>query len=44
MKTYFGVLIWSAVATFFLTPLAKKVAFQWGAIDLPNEIVEFRKA
>jgi UDP-GlcNAc:undecaprenyl-phosphate/decaprenyl-phosphate GlcNAc-1-phosphate transferase len=37
MRTYFAVLIWSTLATFFLTPLAKKVAFQWGAIDLPNE-------
>ncbi|HEY1171519.1 MAG TPA: MraY family glycosyltransferase [Verrucomicrobiae bacterium] len=35
-KTYLAVLVMSALASFFLTPLARKLAFKWGAIDKPD--------
>lgn len=37
MRTYFSILILSALATFALTPAARWLAFRLGAIDLPNE-------
>jgi UDP-GlcNAc:undecaprenyl-phosphate GlcNAc-1-phosphate transferase len=37
MRTYFSILILSALATFVLTPLARWLAVRLGAIDLPNE-------
>jgi len=37
MRTYFTILVLSAVAAFLLTPLARRLAFRWGAIDLPSE-------
>ena len=37
MRTYFATLILSALATFVLTPVARWLAFRFGAIDLPNE-------
>ena len=37
MRTYLAVLILSAFATYFLTPLARWLAFRVGALDLPSE-------
>ncbi len=37
MKTYLAVLIVSALATYFLTPLVRWLALRWGAMDLPDE-------
>lgn len=37
MKTYIAVLIISALVSFFLTPLARRLAFHLKAIDLPND-------
>jgi UDP-GlcNAc:undecaprenyl-phosphate GlcNAc-1-phosphate transferase len=37
MRTYFAVLILSALATFALTPVARWLALYLGAIDLPSE-------
>ena len=37
MKTYLAVLILSALAAYFLTPLARRLAVRWGAMDLPDE-------
>jgi UDP-GlcNAc:undecaprenyl-phosphate GlcNAc-1-phosphate transferase len=36
-KTYLAVLVMSALASYFLTPLARRLAFRWKAIDLPGE-------
>lgn len=35
-KTYLAVLVMSALASFLLTPLARKLAFKWNAIDQPD--------
>lgn len=37
MKTYLGVLLLAFLSTYFLTPLAKRLAFFLGAVDQPNE-------
>ncbi len=37
MRTYFVTLILSAVTSFLITPLARRLAFRWGAVDLPSE-------
>ncbi len=37
MKTYLAILIMSALVTYFLTPFAKRLAFLWGAVDMPGE-------
>ncbi|MBU6399392.1 MAG: undecaprenyl/decaprenyl-phosphate alpha-N-acetylglucosaminyl 1-phosphate transferase [Verrucomicrobia bacterium] len=37
MRTYFTLLVLSAVATFLSTPLVRWLAYRWGALDLPNE-------
>ncbi len=36
-KTYLAVLMMSALASYFLTPLVRRLAFRWKAIDLPGE-------
>ncbi|MFN0069170.1 MAG: glycosyltransferase family 4 protein [Limisphaerales bacterium] len=36
MKTYFTILLLSAVAAFLLTPLARRLAFLIGALDVPD--------
>lgn len=35
-KTYIAVLILSSLASFFLTPVARRLAFRWGAMDHPD--------
>ena len=35
-KTYIGMLVISAIASYIFTPLAKVLAARWGAVDLPN--------
>jgi UDP-GlcNAc:undecaprenyl-phosphate GlcNAc-1-phosphate transferase len=35
-KTYAVVFLLSAFGSFIFTPLAKRLAFKWGAVDLPN--------
>ncbi len=35
-KTYILVLVVSAIGSFWLTPLAAKLAYWWGALDMPN--------
>lgn len=35
MRTYFAVLVVSAIASFLLTPLVRRLAFALGAIDMP---------
>ena len=37
MRTYFVTLILSALTSFLITPLARRLAFRWGAVDVPNE-------
>jgi len=36
MRTYFAILVISSVAAFLFTPLARWIAFRWGAVDLPG--------
>jgi UDP-GlcNAc:undecaprenyl-phosphate GlcNAc-1-phosphate transferase len=36
MRTYFVILLLSSVGSFLLTPLARRLAFRWGAVDLPG--------
>ena len=36
MRTYFAILIFSAMATFLATPLVRRLAFRLGAVDLPS--------
>ena len=36
MKTYLAVLILSALTAYFLTPLVRRLAMRWGAMDLPD--------
>ena len=36
MRTYYAVLVLAAVAAFLATPLVRRLAFRWGAIDLPS--------
>lgn len=35
-KTYAVVFLLSVIGSFLFTPLAKRLAFKWGAVDLPN--------
>jgi UDP-GlcNAc:undecaprenyl-phosphate GlcNAc-1-phosphate transferase len=37
MRTYFTILVLSAVAAFLSTPWVRRLAFRWGALDVPNE-------
>ena len=37
MKTYVAILVISALAAFFFTPLMRRLALRFGAIDLPGE-------
>ncbi len=37
MRTFFVILVLSSVGTFLLTPFVRRLAFRWGAIDVPND-------
>jgi UDP-GlcNAc:undecaprenyl-phosphate GlcNAc-1-phosphate transferase len=36
MRTYFAILFLSTVGSFLLTPVARRLAFRWGALDIPS--------
>jgi UDP-GlcNAc:undecaprenyl-phosphate GlcNAc-1-phosphate transferase len=36
MRSCFTFLVFSSVVTFLITPLARRLAFRWGAVDMPG--------